>query len=149
MQGPYVLQPFVLSLPLPLPALLIFASIGYLGVVLLIYFVYQRLRRPSPPDSNHLKGQSCDCCISLADAFSCCNYSSVEACLNGLCPQRQSHDCADLIFCQVCLGGRGRKGGTTPLLECPVCCQSIYCEDTVICCFRCNFRKRATAGHEY
>ncbi|THD21396.1 hypothetical protein D915_007940 [Fasciola hepatica] len=86
--------------------------------------------------------ECCPCWLSMADVCNCCRMTSLDACLNGLCPQRKTHDCADLILCQACLGRPGQLKKSVPLIRCPVPCQSAYCEDTTLCCFYCEFRAK-------
>ncbi|KAK4469257.1 hypothetical protein MN116_006828 [Schistosoma mekongi] len=59
-----------------------------------------------------------------------------------------THDFTDLLLCQICLGRPGRMKSNVPLVKCPVCCRSAYCEDTIICCFLCNFRSRSLIQEE-
>ncbi|KAF8562281.1 hypothetical protein P879_05962 [Paragonimus westermani] len=139
-------QQFSYALPFPFPYLLVLIGIGYLGLLGMIWLIYHLRRRHVTSKTRPLVQLSqfpCStCCVSFAELCNCCRMTSLDACLNGLCPQRRSHDCADLLLCQACLGRPGRLRKSIPLVRCPVLCQSAYCEDTTLCCFYCEFRAK-------
>ncbi|CAH8484359.1 unnamed protein product [Schistosoma turkestanicum] len=147
-KGSTVFQNFVYNLPIPFSLLLLLCGFGYLLLIGIIYAIVKSIlanRTPSVKRSiNQLQPFACcPCCLSVVDLCNCCRVTSIDACLNGICPQRKTHDFTDLILCQICLGRPGQMKSSVPLVKCPVCCRSAYCEDTVICCFLCNFRSKA------
>ncbi|VDP34102.1 unnamed protein product [Schistosoma margrebowiei] len=152
-KGSTVFQNFIYDLPIPFSLLLLLCGFGYLLIIGIIYAIVKSIlanRTPNvKPSVNQLQPFACcPCCLSVADLCNCCRVTSIDACLNGICPQRKTHDFTDLLLCQICLGRPGRMKSTVPLVKCPVCCRSAYCEDTVICCFLCNFRSKALLQEE-
>ncbi|CAH8520566.1 unnamed protein product [Heterobilharzia americana] len=133
-------QNFTYDLTMPFPFLLLLCGFGYLIVIGIIYAIVKsvlanRLPKAKQSTTKFQPFTCCPCCLSIADLCNCCRLTSIDACLNGICPQRRTHDCADLLLCQICLGRPGRLKSSVPLVKCPVCCRSTYCEDTIICCF--------------
>ncbi|CAH8841665.1 unnamed protein product [Trichobilharzia szidati] len=146
-RGTTAFQNFIYDLSIPFPFLLLLCGFGYLIVIGIIYAIVKSIlanRKPSvkQPTKTFQPFSCCPCCLSIADLCNCCRVTSIDACLNGICPQRRTHDCTDLLLCQICLGRPGRMKSSVPLFKCPVCCRSAYCEDTVICCFFCDFRAK-------
>ncbi|CAL8098942.1 unnamed protein product [Calicophoron daubneyi] len=139
-------QKFIANLTIPFPFLLLILSAAYLILLGSIYWIYysvqkKRVRGVTRPSTGGLKPFTCcPCCLSFVDACNCCRMTSLDACLNGLCPQRKSHDCADILFCQACIGRPGHLKKSVKLIRCPFPCQSDYCENTTLCCFYCEFR---------
>uniref|UniRef100_A0A5K4EG01 Uncharacterized protein n=1 Tax=Schistosoma mansoni TaxID=6183 RepID=A0A5K4EG01_SCHMA len=117
-----VFQNFIYDLPIPFSLLLLLCGFGYLLIIGIIYAIVKSIlakRTPSvKPSANQLQPFACcPCCLSVADLCNCCRVTSIDACLNGICPQRKTHDFTDLILCQICLGRPGRMKSAVPAIS--------------------------------
>ncbi|KAH8859797.1 hypothetical protein KSF78_0007045 [Schistosoma japonicum] len=119
-KGSTAFQGFVYNLPIPFSLLLLLCGFGYLIIIGIIYAIVRSVlaeRTPSikPSVSQLQPFACCPCCLSVTDLCNCCRVTSIDACLNGICPQRKTHDFTDLLLCQICLGRPGRMKSNVPV----------------------------------
>ncbi|KAF5398650.1 hypothetical protein PHET_07983 [Paragonimus heterotremus] len=93
MMGATGFQQFGHALPFPFPYLLVLIGIGYLGLLGVIWLIYHLRRRRVIGKTRPLvqlpQFPCSTCCVSFAELCNCCRMTSLDACLNGLCPQRR------------------------------------------------------------
>lgn len=93
LQNESAFQKFLRELAFPFPFLLMCCITGYLLLVGILWLIVQT--KTSKRDRTRRMAtivrpfDCCPCCLSVADACNFCRMTSLDACLNGICPQRK------------------------------------------------------------